>query len=1095
MWYRLTALIALACLAGMAGPVTAQAQDGSPNVVMVLDASNSMWGQVEGEHKIVIARQVVAELLGDWDPGVELGLVAYGHRREGDCSDIETVIPVGTVDPQAFSGQVDSLLPRGRTPLTAAVRHAAELLRYTDEPATVILLSDGIETCNADPCALGEELERAGVNFTAHVIGFDVAAPEDQAQLRCLADNTGGVFLTAETAEELSQAMDTVREATVEPITDATITLQALDGPDGEAYSDGVTWQVTTEAGAPVFDAADTGAAEVVLEAGRYVAGAERGDAFGSTVFEVTAGDPATHQVVLTMPLPEATLDAPPEAPAGSGIPVAWTGPDDDGDYITVVPADADAGAYLEYSYTRDGSPLEVLAPEEPGEYELRYIWDDSREIIASRPIIVTEVLATLEAPAEVVAGADVRVDWTGPDNDRDFITIVEAGADEGEFGNHTYTYEGSPLDVLAPDEPGAYEIRYLTAQTRATLASIPLTVMEAVATLEAPPEVVAGAEVRVDWTGPDNDRDFITIVEAGADEGEFGNHTYTYEGSPLDVLAPDEPGAYEIRYSTAQTRSTLASLPLTVTEAGATLEAPPEVVAGADVRVDWTGPDNERDFITIVEAGADEGEFGNYTYTREGSPLDVPAPDEAGDYEIRYLTAQTRATLASIPLTVAEAGATLEAPSEVEAGADVRIDWTGPDNERDFITIVEAGADEGEFGNYTYTREGSPLDVPAPDEAGDYEIRYLTAQTRATLVSVPLTVTEAGATLEAPQEVVAGADVRIDWTGPDNERDFITIVEAGADEGEFGNYTYTREGSPLDVPAPDEAGDYEIRYLTAQTRATLVSLPLTVTAAGATLEAPQEVVAGAEVRIDWTGPDNERDFITIVEADADEGEFGNYTYTREGSPLEVLAPEEAGAFEIRYLTAQTRATLTSLPLTVTEATGTLDAPQEAVAGADISVVWTGPDNDRDFITVVEAGADEGEFAAYTYTREGSPLEVRVPDEPGAYEVRYLTAQTRATLVSLPITVIPATATLQAPEVVVAGELFDVTWEGPDNQGDVITLVEVGADEGSVLSGYTITRGGNPARVRAPNDPGNYELRYVTGQSRATLASIPIRVE
>jgi Ca-activated chloride channel family protein len=57
-------------------------------VAIVYDASNSMWGQIDGRHKVEIARKVLGELITDWQPGTPLALVAYGHRRQGDCADI-----------------------------------------------------------------------------------------------------------------------------------------------------------------------------------------------------------------------------------------------------------------------------------------------------------------------------------------------------------------------------------------------------------------------------------------------------------------------------------------------------------------------------------------------------------------------------------------------------------------------------------------------------------------------------------------------------------------------------------------------------------------------------------------------------------------------------------------------------------------------------------------------------------------------------------------------------------------------------------------------------------------------------------------------
>jgi len=201
-----------------AGP-PAKAAD-QAQVMIVLDASGSMWGQIDGRPKIDIAREAVASLLADWDPSIHLGLSAYGHRTKGDCNDIQTLQPIGPVNPTAIMRAVTAIRPKGKTPLSEAVLRAARELRYTEERATVILVSDGIETCEMDPCELGKALEANGVGFTTHVIGFDVKK-EEQASLRCLAENTGGAFFAAENAAGLNDALETtvvkVKEAAVQP--------------------------------------------------------------------------------------------------------------------------------------------------------------------------------------------------------------------------------------------------------------------------------------------------------------------------------------------------------------------------------------------------------------------------------------------------------------------------------------------------------------------------------------------------------------------------------------------------------------------------------------------------------------------------------------------------------------------------------------------------------------------------------------------------------------------------------------------------------------------------------------------------------------
>jgi Ca-activated chloride channel family protein len=196
-------------------PLLAVAEKGQ--VVMVLDASGSMWGQVQGKTKIEVAREVIGDLISNWDPDLHLGLIGYGHRKKGDCADIESIIEPGVVDSARFISAVHGLNPKGMTPLSDAVIQAAQQLRYTEQKATVILVSDGIETCEKDPCAVGEELEKLGVDFTAHVIGFDVTKKEEKEQLECLARNTGGQFFSASDAESLQQALEQIVEETVDP--------------------------------------------------------------------------------------------------------------------------------------------------------------------------------------------------------------------------------------------------------------------------------------------------------------------------------------------------------------------------------------------------------------------------------------------------------------------------------------------------------------------------------------------------------------------------------------------------------------------------------------------------------------------------------------------------------------------------------------------------------------------------------------------------------------------------------------------------------------------------------------------------------------
>ena len=150
-------------------------------VMIILDASGSMWGQVEGKPKIQIAREVLKDLVPEFGTNIHLGLSAYGHRRKGDCEDIEILIPIGTNNANAIIKKINTINPKGKTPLSEATRRAAEALKYTEERAIVLLISDGIETCGVDPCEVGAELAMNGIDFITHVISFDVKKKSDRA--------------------------------------------------------------------------------------------------------------------------------------------------------------------------------------------------------------------------------------------------------------------------------------------------------------------------------------------------------------------------------------------------------------------------------------------------------------------------------------------------------------------------------------------------------------------------------------------------------------------------------------------------------------------------------------------------------------------------------------------------------------------------------------------------------------------------------------------------------------------------------------------------------------------------------------------------
>ncbi|MBV0914216.1 vWA domain-containing protein, partial [Anianabacter salinae] len=526
--------VVLSVLSGLL-PVAVSAAD---DVMIVYDGSNSMWGQIDGVAKITTAREVMADLIETWPQSTNLGLLAYGHRREGDCSDIELMIPPGTVDRAAFLEAVNDITPRGKTPLTDAVVQAAERLSFRDNPATVVLISDGIESCQADPCSISAQLEEQGIAFTAHVIGFDVAS-EDQRQLSCIAENTGGTFVAAQDADELRTALAQVQqvietlpavkpepvpepepEPEPEPVQEVSISapgtvvagtvfdvtwseaLNTLDivliapaGSDDEARESYVPVRTNTEG--ELTAPAQPGLYEVRyrLDAGRVI--------LAATPVEVVAA--------------EVSVTAPAKVVAGTVFDVTWSEALNTRDIVLIAPAGSDDEARESYIPVRTNTEGELTAPAQPGLYEVRYRQDAGRVILASTSVEVVAAEVSVTAPAKVVAGTVFDVSWSEALNTRDIVLIAPAGSDDEARESYVPVRTNTEGELTAPAQPGLYEVRYRQDEGRVILATTPVEVVAAEVSVTAPAQVVAGTVFDVTWSEALNTRDIVLIAPAGS--------------------------------------------------------------------------------------------------------------------------------------------------------------------------------------------------------------------------------------------------------------------------------------------------------------------------------------------------------------------------------------------------------------------------------------------------------------------------------------------------------------------------------------------------------------------------------------------------
>jgi Ca-activated chloride channel family protein len=192
------------------------------STMIILDGSNSMWGQLQGINKIVTARESLATLLENAHGNIDFGLLTYGNRRKSSCSDFTLVSKPEDYDQKTMLRNIRRMKPYGRSPIADALKKAAASL--PQQNAHILLVSDGEESCGGDPCAVAKELRRSNPDLQIDVIGF---RDEKEAQLECIAENGNGAFVFANNTERLKTLLAGVQAkaisvmATSEPVAPA----------------------------------------------------------------------------------------------------------------------------------------------------------------------------------------------------------------------------------------------------------------------------------------------------------------------------------------------------------------------------------------------------------------------------------------------------------------------------------------------------------------------------------------------------------------------------------------------------------------------------------------------------------------------------------------------------------------------------------------------------------------------------------------------------------------------------------------------------------------------------------------------------------
>ncbi|MCB0464404.1 MAG: VWA domain-containing protein [Aequorivita sp.] len=193
---------------------TKQAPEIPSPIIFIYDASGSMWGQMQGKTKMEIASSVLTSSVDNLAENQKIGLVAYGHRKKGDCKDVEFLVDVATGTKAQVNSALKGIKPLGMTPLAYSATQVINKLRSSKKKATIILVTDGIESCDGNICDVVQAAKKEGIDFRLHIIGFGLKAGETE-QLKCAANAGDGNYYDAADASGLG---DVLNEATSETI-------------------------------------------------------------------------------------------------------------------------------------------------------------------------------------------------------------------------------------------------------------------------------------------------------------------------------------------------------------------------------------------------------------------------------------------------------------------------------------------------------------------------------------------------------------------------------------------------------------------------------------------------------------------------------------------------------------------------------------------------------------------------------------------------------------------------------------------------------------------------------------------------------------
>ncbi|CAO3376468.1 VWA domain-containing protein [Azospirillum argentinense] len=178
-----------------------------PEVVLIVDGSKSMDERHLGpQTRMDLARRSIEHMVRGLPKPVEVALVEFTT-----CTDVRRDKFYSAPERDALVREVQRLTPTGGTPLARSLERAGNIVS-SDADATIVVVSDGDDTCHGDPCAVARAIKDRKPRVTINVI--DLSDQSGRATVQCIAKATGGKVLSPSSGADMLQKM---QQATRQP--------------------------------------------------------------------------------------------------------------------------------------------------------------------------------------------------------------------------------------------------------------------------------------------------------------------------------------------------------------------------------------------------------------------------------------------------------------------------------------------------------------------------------------------------------------------------------------------------------------------------------------------------------------------------------------------------------------------------------------------------------------------------------------------------------------------------------------------------------------------------------------------------------------